>query len=331
MMVQNEHWNGQPRPRSKLELRPSLRASAAAGRLGVGAPFEARQIVHVVVERLQRAVPGVLQHDVEPALLGLAAEDGDAHVHGRLDLGRDHRQHRQAARHMEAAQRHRQAGLDELAGEIDGARELVGLDADQADQRLAAAAPDVGHDAVRPDADIGLVERLDDDIDVGPQDLASPAILAQAVERGQGVRRDVRLQPRDRVAVIVVMRRLDQHQLEGRGLGRHVTRHVWAPSVRECRRFGFVLHDFATGLGPAGETPSVSKGTHCRASAGKLSAHAACLHAFIPDGPGPARRSAPADAARHRGRSAPGSRSSRPDACRAAPPSSRYRSGHTLR
>ena len=38
MMVQNEHWNGQPRPRSKLELRPSLRASAAAGRLGVGAP-----------------------------------------------------------------------------------------------------------------------------------------------------------------------------------------------------------------------------------------------------------------------------------------------------
>jgi hypothetical protein len=38
MMVQNEHWNGQPRPRSKLDLRPSLRASAAGGRLGVGAP-----------------------------------------------------------------------------------------------------------------------------------------------------------------------------------------------------------------------------------------------------------------------------------------------------
>ena len=35
--------------------------------------------------------------------------------------------------------RHRQAGLEELAREVDGARELVGLDADQADQSLAAA------------------------------------------------------------------------------------------------------------------------------------------------------------------------------------------------
>src|SRR3954451_3438674 len=37
MMVQNEHWNGQPRPRSKLDFLPSLRASAEAGRCGVGA------------------------------------------------------------------------------------------------------------------------------------------------------------------------------------------------------------------------------------------------------------------------------------------------------
>ena len=40
---------------------------------------------------------------------------------------------------MEAAHGHRQAGLEEVAGEIDGVRELVGLDADQADQGLAAA------------------------------------------------------------------------------------------------------------------------------------------------------------------------------------------------
>ena len=212
-------------------------------------PFQARQVVHVIVERLQRAVPGIAQHDVEPALLGFAAENRDAHVHGRLDLSGDHRQHRQAARHMEAAQRHRQACLDELAGEIDGARELVALHADQADQRLAAAAPDVGDDAVRPDSDIGLVQRLDDDIDVRPQNLASPAILPQAVEGGQGIRRDMRLQPRDRVAVIVVMRRFDQHQLEDRLLGLHVTRHVCAPSVRERRIFGFFLHNSATGLG----------------------------------------------------------------------------------
>ena len=191
MMVQNEHWNGQPRPRSKLDLRPSLRASAAGGRLRRRRALDARQIVHVVVERLQRAVPGVAQDLVEPAFLGLAGEDRDAHVHGCLDLGRHDRQHRQAAGDVEAAHRHRQAGLEELAGEIDGARKLVGLDADQADQRLAAAALDVGDDAVGADPRIGLVERLDDDVDVRPQHLAPAAILAQAIEGGQGIGRDI--------------------------------------------------------------------------------------------------------------------------------------------
>ena len=37
MMVQNEHWNGQPRPRSKLDMPPSMRVSADGGKLGVGA------------------------------------------------------------------------------------------------------------------------------------------------------------------------------------------------------------------------------------------------------------------------------------------------------
>ena len=115
---------------------------------------------------------------------------------------------------MEAAHRHRQAGLEEVAGEVDGVRELVGLHADQADQRLAAGAADVGHDAVGPHPGIGLVERLDQDVDVGAQHLALPAVLAQPVERGQGVGRDVGPQPRDRIAVVVVVRRLDQNQVE---------------------------------------------------------------------------------------------------------------------
>ena len=117
---------------------------------------------------------------------------------------------------MEAAHRHRQAGLEELAGEIDGARELVGLHADQADQRLAAAALDVGDDAVGADPRIGLVERLDDDVDVRPQTPRRAAILTQAIERGQGVGRDMGAQPGDRIAVVVVVRRLDQHELEDR-------------------------------------------------------------------------------------------------------------------
>ncbi len=55
-----------------------------------------------------------------------------------------------------------------MAGEVDRVRELVGLHADQADQRLAAGATDVGHDTVGPHPGIGLVERLDQDVDVAP-------------------------------------------------------------------------------------------------------------------------------------------------------------------
>ena len=180
---------------------------------------EVRQVVHVVVERLHRAVHRVAQHEVEAAFLGLAGEDRDAHVHGFLDLGRRYRQHRQAARHVEAADRHRQATqLQELAGEVDRVRELVGLDADQADESLAAAAFDLGQKPVGTDAGIGLVDRVDDDVDVGAQNFARAAILAQPVERGEGIGRNVRPQPSDRIAIIVVMSRLDQDQMKLRTL-----------------------------------------------------------------------------------------------------------------
>ena len=178
--------------------------------------LDARQIVHVVVERLQRAVPGIAQHLVEPAFLGLAGIDRDAHVHGFLDLGRHDRQHRQAAGGMEAAHRHRQAGLEELAGEVDGVRELVGLHADQADQALAArrARSRAMMRSARTRvlvSSIGLMTMSTS----GPSTAPLAAVLAQAIERGEGIGRDVGAQPGDRIAVVVVVRRLDQHQLEG--------------------------------------------------------------------------------------------------------------------
>ena len=91
-----------------------------------------------------------------------------------------------------------------------------------------------------PHPRIGLVERLDDDVDVGPKTLAAAAILAQAIERGQGIGRDVRPQPGDRIAVVVVVRRLDQHEVEGRTL--HGTAHrgfspITEPAVRAGRCF----------------------------------------------------------------------------------------------
>ncbi len=47
-----------------------------------------RQLVHVVVERLERAVPGVAQHLVEPSLLGLAGEERDAERLRLAQIGR---------------------------------------------------------------------------------------------------------------------------------------------------------------------------------------------------------------------------------------------------
>ena len=111
---------------------------------------------------------------------------------------------------MEAAHRHRQAGL-EVAGEVDGVRELVGLHADQADQRLAAGA-DVSHDAVGPHPDVGLVERLDEDVDVGPS-LALLAVIPSG-RKGRPALDGMWDRSRDRIAVVVVVRRLDEDQVE---------------------------------------------------------------------------------------------------------------------
>ena len=100
--------------------------------------FERGQIVHVIVERLQCARPGVAHHLVEPALLGLAGKERDAErlrlAHLRRHLG----QHRDAARDVKAADAHRQAGGQKRPRQIDGARKLVRLHADQADQRATA-------------------------------------------------------------------------------------------------------------------------------------------------------------------------------------------------
>jgi hypothetical protein len=92
---------------------------------------------------------------------------------------------------MESTQRHGETCPDELPGEVDGARELVALDADQTDQALAAAAADIARYAVGPNTGIGLVERLQDDLDIRAKHLASTAIVSETIERGERVRRDM--------------------------------------------------------------------------------------------------------------------------------------------
>ena len=66
-------------------------------------------------------------------LLSLAGEENDPEIDRLLEFGRQLLQHRHAAADMEAADRHRDAPGAKLACDRHGARKLVRLDPDEAD------------------------------------------------------------------------------------------------------------------------------------------------------------------------------------------------------
>ena len=117
---------------------------------------------------------------------------------------------------MEAADADRQAGLEKRLGQIDRARKLVRLHADQPDQAAPACALDHADDLLGLNPPVGLVIGVQTDIDAGAQHLAALGVLRQGVETGQRVGGDRGAQPLDRIAVVIVMRRLDHHEVEDR-------------------------------------------------------------------------------------------------------------------
>ena len=179
-----------------------------------GLAFERRQMVHVIVERLQFAIPGVEQNLVEPALLGFPREQRDAERLRVCQFGRHFRQHREAAGDMESADANLEARGAKLTRKIDRARELVRLDADDADQRPAALALEIANDPARNDATVGLVIGVDFQRHARAQHFAAPGVLREAVHAGQRIGGQSRAEPLDRVALVVVMRGLDQHEGE---------------------------------------------------------------------------------------------------------------------
>ena len=84
---------------------------------------------------------------------------------------------------MEAADADRQPGGEERPGQIDGAGELVGLHADQPDQRPAARLADLADDPVRPHPAVGLVIGMQADVDVGPSTLRRCASSAKPLRQ----------------------------------------------------------------------------------------------------------------------------------------------------
>ena len=93
------------------------------------------------------------------------------------------------------------------------------MHADDPDHAAAAVLGDTARDLLRLDPGIGLVHGHDVDRQIGAKQLPLGGALGETVDRGERVRRHGRTDPLHDIAVVVIMRRLDQDELKAR-LGR---------------------------------------------------------------------------------------------------------------
>ena len=118
----------------------------------------------------------VLQERLE-LLLGLAGEQRDAEIDRLLQIGRQLLQHGDAAGDMEPADGDRDAARAELSGDRHGARKLVRLHADEADDAGMARLLDARRDLLDRDADVHLVIGVDVDRHIVAEHLPLGAVL----------------------------------------------------------------------------------------------------------------------------------------------------------
>ena len=175
----------------------------------------------------------VAQHHVEPAL-GLAGEHGRRPCPGRR---RDRPRGRPASRgtpNVEAAHGDRDAGRRGTA-----ARCRARGDTGSTERRPAPTSPKSPWRRKRASS-AGMSTRVfvssiavDIDGDVRPEHLPLGAIGGNAIHGGERIRGDHRAPPADHIAVVVVMRRLDQNELEAPGCaGRQAIPLVWRTTKR---------------------------------------------------------------------------------------------------
>ena len=175
--------------------------------------LDAGQVGHEIVDGLQLLGGRVAQDLLEAAFLRFAGEDERAEIERPLHLRIDLRQHREGAGDMEAADPDGHAELAEDAGQVERAGELVRLHADQ-HHHSGAGFADIARDLLRPHPAIGLVDGVDVDGDVGAKHALFRAFDGESVEAGERIRRNRRADPLDHVAVVVIVRRLDQDEAE---------------------------------------------------------------------------------------------------------------------
>ena len=177
---------------------------------GDGHPFDAGEVRHEIIKRLEVSRLRVLQDLLEPSLR-FAGKKRDAHRLGAMNIGIVAAQHAHRSRNMESAYGHLNAALQQRLGQIEGVRKLVRLHADKHDHAVARLL-NHAREPLRTHARIRFVKRMDLDLDVLAQDAALLAIAGQTVKGGQRIRRDRRTKPLDHVPVIVVVRRFDEDE-----------------------------------------------------------------------------------------------------------------------
>jgi len=112
----------------------------------------------------------------------------NAEIKRLLQIVRQRGQHGDAAADGEAAHDCRDAEHAELASEIERARTLVRLRADQADH-AAAGGTDTLTDAVDIDDGVALVASLNLDFNIWAEHVLACALLDEPVDAGEAVRR----------------------------------------------------------------------------------------------------------------------------------------------
>ncbi len=176
--------------------------------------LDRRQVIHIVIEWLELSRTSVAQHVIQPTF-GFAGKQRDTHRARSVEIAIDAIKHAQHAGHVEAADADLKALIAQRTRNIERTRKLVGLHADQ-HHHAVARGTDHGGETAGADSRVGLVERMDLEFDVGAEHAAFGAILGDAIQRSQRIRRDRRAQPLDDVTVIIVVGRLHKQQAKSR-------------------------------------------------------------------------------------------------------------------
>ena len=124
-----------------------------------------------------------MQQLVQPSL-GLTGEQRNAEVHRLLQVRRYIGQHRETAAHMKATDANRNTCSEERPRDVNCARKLIGLNADQADECTTSAGTDLPNDLLGTNSRIRFVPRRDLDLDRIAQRATLCTVQCQSVDRG---------------------------------------------------------------------------------------------------------------------------------------------------